>query len=226
MTPQPIRIFIADDHAVLRAGLRLLLASQPEFVVIGEAGTHHEVLDGLSRHRDEIHVLLMDLSMPGGSPSALIEDARRLHPGIKVVVLTMHDDPGHARLAMAAGASGYVVKSAADTDLIAAIRTAVRGGVYSTIPLGASGPFPTKASMHAAGRAGPAALSEREREVLLMLARGHTNQQIADSLFLSVKTIESYRARMMTKLGLKDRAELTRYAIDTGLLTRDTPPKP
>lgn len=214
---RPIRMLIADDHAVMRSGLRLLLASQPDMRVVAEAGTHDEVLAALDRNPGGIDIVSLDLSMPGGSAGVLIEDILRGHPGVGVVVLTMHDDAGHARRALAAGARGYVVKSAADQDLLAAIRTVADGGTHVGQAVGGervAGP-----KRPAGGGTPLDTLSDREREVLVLVAQGHTNQQIADRLYLSVKTIESYRARLMSKLGLANRAELTRFALDTGLMS-------
>ena len=209
----PIRILVADDHAVVRSGLRLLLSSQPDMEVVAECGSHHEVLEALAA--GGIDVASLDLTMPGGSPAALIEDVIERSPGIGVVVLTMHDDPGHARMALAAGARGYVVKSAADRHLLEAIRTIAQGGTYRPDAVGGeqvTGPKPVGGGRPRDG------LSQREQEVLVLLAQGHTNQQIADKLFLSVKTIESYRSRLMSKLGFSNRAELTRFALEAGLL--------
>lgn len=213
---RPIRVLIADDHAVMRAGLRLLLESQPDMRVVEECGTHREVLDALARHRGGIDIVSLDLSMPGGSAAALIEDVVRGHPGTGVVVLTMHDDASHARKALAAGARGYVVKSAADRELLAAIRAVADGRTHVGETVG--GQTVAEPKRPAGGGSPLDTLSEREREVLVLVAQGHTNQQIADRLHLSVKTIESYRSRLMTKLGLTNRAELTTFALDAGLM--------
>lgn len=214
-----ISVLIADDHTMVRAGLRLLLSTHPDIHVIGECGSHQELCNALGNRTEPVDVVTLDITMPGGSPSALIEDIVRHHPHTRVVVLTMHDEPSYARMAIAAGASAYIVKSAADTELLMAIRTVARGGMHSSIstlvPVHRKG-----ASTPTGGRPAIDALSEREREVMVFIAQGHTNQQIADKLFLSVKTVESYRARLMTKLGLKDRAELTRFAMETGLLEK------
>lgn len=217
---QPWKILIADDHTVMRAGLRLLLEQQSDMQVVGECGSHSDVLDWLASHPGVADVVTLDLTMPGGSPAALIEDIVRGSPKTRVVVLTMHDDPSYARMAFAAGASGYVVKSAADVELVSAIRMAASGGIHSTISVatrvsaaGPSGRRPT-------GVPAADSLSEREREVMGLVAQGYTNQQVADRLFLSVKTVESYRARLMKKLGLKGRAELTQFAIQTGILSQ------
>lgn len=218
---EPVSLLIADDHAVMRAGLRLLLSSQKDMRVVGECGTHRDVLEVLRTSPRPIDIVTLDLTMPGGSPGAIIEDIVRHHPRTRVVVLTMHDDPSYARMAFAAGASGFVVKSAADTELIDAIRTVSLGGIYGDTSATAAG-----RKQHTTGRPGhPAidALSPREREVLVLIARGHSNQQIAEKLFLSVKTVESYRSRLMAKLGLKDRSEVTRLALETGLLASEPP---
>jgi two-component system response regulator NreC len=216
---EPISVLIADDHAVVRAGLRLLLTSQRDIRVAGECGTHGEVLAFLHKAPRAVDIVTLDLTMPGGSPAVLIEDIIRHYPHTRVVVLTMHDDPSYARMAMTTGASGFVVKSAADTEILDAIRTVARGGTHGGIATAAAGrqPHTTVSPGHPAIDA----LSQREREVLVLIARGHSNQQIADKLFLSVKTVESYRSRLMTKLGLKDRSELTRLALETGLLATE-----
>ena len=173
MTPS-IGILVADDHTVMRAGLRLLLDSKADMHVVAECGSHREVLDALSRLGDRVGVVTLDLTMPGGSPAALIEDVLRAHPGIRVVVLTMHDDPSYARLAMTAGACGYVVKSAADTELLKAIRTVANGGMYSTVSIAprarAAGEVPPTG-----GRPAVDSLSDRDRAVLLLVAQGYTN---------------------------------------------------
>jgi len=214
----PIRILIADDHAVVRSGLRLLLSSQADMEVVADCGSHREVLEAVEARRGGIDVASLDLTMPGGSPAALIEDVIERCPGIGVVVLTMHDDPGHARMALAAGARGYVVKSAADRQLLEAIRIVARGGTHLPEAVGGEPVTGPKPSGPAGGRPRDS-LSQREREVLVLLAQGHTNQQIADKLYLSVKTIESYRSRLMGKLGLANRSELTRFALEAGLLS-------
>lgn len=215
-----ISVLIADDHALMRAGLRLLLATQPDIAVVGECGTHAEVLDTLRSAAPGVDVVTLDLTMPGGPPAALIEDVVRLCPGTRVLVVTMHDDPSYARMALAAGAAGYVVKSAADRELLQALRAVAAGGTHR----GIAGEPARDADRRPApiGQTPLDTLSEREREVLVLVAQGHTSQQIADRLFLSVKTIESYRSRLMTKLGLSGRAELTRFAIDAGLLAGGT----
>lgn len=212
-----IRILIADDHAILRSGLRLLISGQADMEVVGEAGDVEEVIRLAGSLKP--NVITLDLTMPGGSGLGAIESLRKGAPSARIVVLTMHDDPAYVRSALAAGASGYLAKSAADTALIGAIRAVHRGRLFIDVESSQAAD-----SLSPLERAGPripapiAALSLREREVLLLVAQGHTNQAIADRLQLSVKTVESYRARLMQKLGMTSRAELTRLAIELGLL--------
>lgn len=209
-----IRVFIVDDHAMLRSGLRMLLAAQDDMEVVGEAGDFKSAISKL--RNIEADVVTLDLSMPGGPGLAAIEKIRQAAPATRLVVLTMHDDPAYVRTALAMGAAGYVAKSAADTELISAIRAVHAGRVFVDVQ--------SSLAAQPVTDAGPASttplerLSAREREVLGLIAQGHTNQAVADRLDLSVKTIESYRARLMEKLGLKDRADLTRFAIEQGLL--------
>lgn len=214
-----IRIVIADDHAVLRAGLRLLIHTQADLEVVGEACDAASTLEVVQRTRPD--VVTVDLTMPGGSGVKLIERLAREAPTVKVLVLTMHDDPAYFRMALAAGALGYVVKSSADTELLDALRAVASGRSYAHVQLHAKSPSPAVVPPDAARTGSRVALddlSEREREVFLLLVQGYTSQAIADRMFVSVKTIESYRARLMAKLGLKNRAELTQFAIKLGLL--------
>jgi len=219
-----IRVLVADDHAVLRSGLRLMINTQSDLEVVGEAGTYDETLDAVRRILPD--VVTVDLSMPGGSGIKLVETLARDYPRVRSLVLTMHDDPAYFRLALAAGAAGYVVKKAADTELLTAIRTVAAGRSYAHFELNGENRRLTPAVVpprrEGAGSA-LADLSEREREVFLQIARGHTNQAIADQLFLSVKTVESYRSRLMSKLGLQSRAELTQLALEIGLLDSNAP---
>jgi DNA-binding NarL/FixJ family response regulator len=203
------RVLVADDHAVLRAGLRLLLNAQPDLEVVGEAADTREAFTKVREARPD--VLTLDLTMPGGGSIKLIERLRQECPDTRVVVLTMHDDPAYLRAVLAAGAFGYVVKTAADAELLTAIRTVARGRIFADLQL-------SENKLPIGPAAGEAGLSQREREVLALLAQGHTNQEIADRLYLSVKTIETYRSRITEKLGLRTRAELVRYALGVGLL--------
>jgi two-component system, NarL family, response regulator NreC len=213
-----IRVLVADDHAVLRSGLKLLINLQPDMQVIGEAGSHDEALKNSLALKPDVVVL--DLTMPGGTGVQVIGTLARECPATRVVVLTMHDDATYFRLAMAAGAFGYVTKQSADTELLDAIRCVAKGRIYTQIQLAADSNRPrvTKGTSQKRESSLLETLSDREREVLILVAQGHTNQAVADRLDISVKTIESYRARLMLKLGLHNRAELTQLAIDSGLL--------
>jgi two-component system response regulator NreC len=213
---QPIRVFIADDHAVLRSGLRLLIDAQNDMKVVGEAGDFAQAFELLQEVSPD--VVTLDLTMPGGLGLRAIAKVREVSPRTRIIVLTMHDDPAYLRTALAMGTSGYVVKSAADTELISAIRAVCGGRVFidARSSTAAEGLVPILPQSSDPGSL--SSLSEREREVLQFVAEGHTNQSVADRLGVSVKTIESYRSRLMTKLGLKSRADLTRFAIENGLL--------
>jgi two-component system response regulator NreC len=212
-----IRVLLADDHAVLRTGLRLLLNAQPDIEVVGEAADGAEAMAKARALRPD--VVLMDLTMPGIGGLEATGRIKDECPGIKVLVLTMHNDPSYLRQLLRAGASGYVLKKSADADVISAIHAAHRGEVFLDPSL--AGTLVDEV-LWPPGRGRPRdayeTLSDREREVLKWVARGHTNQEIAEKLFLSVKTIETHRARLAEKLGLRGRAELVRFALERGLL--------
>lgn len=202
---------------MLRTGLRLLIGAQHDMEVVGEAGDLRQAIDVVAKLAPD--VVTLDLSMPGGSGVAGVQKLRAAAPEVKVLVLTMHDDPAYVRTAIAMGAAGYVVKSAADSELISAIRAVQSGRIF--VDMKASGTLGGILSDQAPVQGQPApieGLSEREREVLIGVARGHTSQELADALGLSVKTVESYRSRMMQKLGLKTRADMVRMAVECGLL--------
>lgn len=212
-----IRVMVADDHAVLRSGLKLLINSQADMLVVGEAGAQDEALRKARELKPD--VLTLDLSMPGGTAVKVIETLSRECPLTRVVVLTMHDDAAYFRVAMAAGAFGYVVKQSADSELLDAIRCVAKGKLYTQVQLAGGALRTSLPTGPTKGKNGVlSTLSEREREVLTMIAKGHTNQAVADQLDLSVKTVESYRARLMLKLGLNSRAELTQLAIEAGIV--------
>lgn len=212
-----IRIVVADDHAVLRAGLRLLIDTQPDMEVVGEAETHSQVLTVCRELRPG--VLTLDMSMPGGNGIQTIQEVCRECPETRILVLTMHDALAYFRMAIASGAMGYVTKTAASSELLTAIRQIAAGKVFTQATLAVDNTSEFKPPLTRTVTDSPLeSLSEREREVMLQLAQGHTNQAIADRLLLSVKTIESYRARLMSKLGLRNRADLTKFAISSGLL--------
>ena len=216
-----IRVLLADDHAVLRAGLKLLVNHEQDMEVVAEAGTFGEAIRLASLSKPD--VVTLDLTMPGGNGVDKIEQVCRACSTARVLVLTMHDDPAYLRAALSAGASGYVVKKAADTELLGAIRAVHAGRVFVDLEShGARSPTALVPAKNTGGTGDN--LSERERTVLERLAQGHTNQSIAEQLDLSVKTIESYRARLLRKLGLRSRADITRYAVETGLLGRREQP--
>ncbi len=208
-------ILLADDHAVLRAGLKLLLESQPDLRVVGEASSGLEALDLAARLQPDL--LLLDLSMPGLGGLEALPALRKAAPAAKILILTMYDDPQYLRAALKNGAAGYVLKKAADAELISAIRAVLRGEMYVH-------PSLTRAlldDMLPKPQTAPDAwetLSEREREVLRLVALGHTSAEIAERLNLSAKTVETYRARGMEKLGLTNRAALVRFALQKGIL--------
>jgi len=208
-----ITVLIADDHAVVRSGLRLLLESQDDIEVVEEAGSADEAVRHARLHKPD--VVLLDVVMPGRSGIEAVPDILQAAKGAKVLVLSMQDDPRYVREAFAAGASGYVLKEAADVEVVAAVREVAAGGRYVHPALGAR---LVAAEAEAASRTADDPLSEREREVLRLLALGHTNQEIAKMLFISVRTAETHRAHIMQKLGLSSRAELVRYALAQGLL--------
>jgi two-component system response regulator NreC len=206
-----VRLLLVDDHAVLRSGLRLLIGSQPDMEVVGEA------CDGagaVAAARSALpDVVIMDLGLRGGSGLAVTAEVLAVHPAARVLVLTMHDEPAYLQAALGAGATGYVLKHAADTELLDAIRAVARGRLF------VDAAFSSSAIAGASReRRGLALLSPREREVFPLVARGRTSLEIAEQLGLSPKSVETYRARFMQKLGLKSRADLVRYAIEHGAL--------
>ncbi len=204
-----IRIVLADDHAVVRSGLRLLLESESDFEVVAEAGDIESAQRYVRGHRPA--VLVLDLNMPGGSSLEAIPGIRENNPETQIVVLTMQQEPAFARHALGAGALGYVLKEAADDELVEAVHRAARGESYLNPRLGAR-----LASEPAPGP--PDDLSEREVDVLRLIALGHTNAEIAERLYLSVRTVETHRAHIQQKLGLSSRAELVAYALKRGLI--------
>jgi two-component system response regulator NreC len=218
-----IRVLIADDHGVLRSGLRLLIDGQSDMEVVGEAADGPATVR--SARATAPDVVLLDISMPGPRASRTIEQLVLLEPSPRVLVLTMHDDPAYLRAVLQAGASGYVVKKAADVELLTAIRVVHRGGTFAALtrPGGQAWSqevWNVSRDSPAAGR--PRPLSRREAEVLRLLAQGHTNQEAADHLAVSAKTIETHRKRIHDKLGLKSRAQLFRFAVEVGLLQGDS----
>jgi len=217
-----IRLLVADDHPVVRAGLRTLLAAQPDMVIVGEAEDGAEAVRQALALRPD--VVVMDITMRGVSGMEATKQIRQQLAQTMVLVLTMHDDEEYLRQMLEAGATGYVLKQAVDTELAVAIRAVQRGEVYlyssfTKVLLGQLAPGEDVHDKRTFDQY--ELLSQREREVLRLVALGYTNQQIAHTLFLSVKTVETYRARLMEKLNLKSRSALVRYALRKGLLDNE-----
>jgi two-component system, NarL family, response regulator NreC len=207
-----IRILVVDDHAVVRSGLKLLLSREDDMDPVGEAGDAREAVLAARHHKPD--VILLDVTMPGASGVEVIGDLLAAAAGARVLMLSMQDDPSYVRQAFASGATGYVLKEAADAELVQAVRTVAAGGQYVHPSLGARLVTPSSSGI----QGDP--LSDREREVLTLLALGHTNHEIAQKLVVSVRTVESHRAHILTKLRLSTRAELVQFAIENGLLKR------
>jgi two-component system response regulator NreC len=213
-----IRVLLADDHAILRAGLKMLLDAEPDMEVVGEAGNGVAAIQKTGELKPD--VVLMDITMPELNGLHATREILQAHSDAKVLVLTVHDDESYLRQFLRAGASGYVVKKAADTELTAAIRCVCKGDIFVH-------PSLAKVMMeeYLGNAVKPARqtnqshpLSEREKEVLTLIAQGYTNKEAAKKLYISVKTVETHRARIMEKLQLRTRAELVRYAIMEGFL--------
>lgn len=210
----PRKIVLADDHVVVRRGLRMLLEAEPGFEVVAEAGTVDEAARFVRAHRPA--VLVLDLNMPGSSSLEAIPELRESTPETQIVVLTMQNDPAFAREALRNGAVGYVLKESADGELVQAVRMATEGRTYLNPELGA------KVAAAPPEPAGPPDdLTEREVEVLRLIALGHTNAEIGGQLYLSVRTVESHRAHIQQKIRRSSRAELVRYAMEHGLVDLD-----
>jgi two-component system, NarL family, response regulator NreC len=208
-----IRAVVVDDHAVVRSGIKLLLDREDDIEVVGEAGSAKDAVFEVRAQKPD--VLLLDVVMPGESGIEALPNLLKESPETRVLVLSMQDDPSYVREAFAAGANGYVLKEAADEEVVAAVRKIASGGRYVHPALGAR-MVVAEAEERAAAEADP--LSEREREVLRLLALGHTNQEISKLLFISVRTAETHRAHIMQKLRISTRAELVRYALAHGLI--------
>jgi two-component system response regulator NreC len=214
-----IRIMIVDDHAILRAGLRMLVNAQADMEVVSEASDGEKAVETALETRPD--VALLDLTMPRVGGMKALEKMARDCPKTRVLVLTMHDDPAYLRSALAAGASGYLLKRAVDAELIAAIRAVHRGGIFvdprlaNVLVQDVLAKGKTKA-----GSTRPVnILSHRELQVLSLVARGYTSAEIAKQIFVGVKTIETYRSRLAEKLGLRTRRDVIRFAVQMGLLT-------
>lgn len=210
---EKLRIVVADDHKVVRTGIRLLLETQPDYKVVGEAGTAEEAYRATLREKPDI--LLLDLQMPGDPPLDLIPKIADRFPDTAVLVLTMQDDPAYVEQSLNAGAKGYVLKEAADTELINALKAVSEGKRYLEPTLAAQ---LVGDKSKTDSRRSPADLSPREIDVLRLLVKGYTNKEIASELVISVRTVESHRAHIIQKTGVGTRAALVRFAEEHGLL--------
>ena len=206
-------VVLADDHPVVRSGLRMLLEAEQDIEVVAEAGDVDAARRSVLGYKPT--VLVLDLNMPGGSSLEAMPSIAEASPATSVVVLTMQDDPAFAREALRAGARGYVLKQSAGTELVQAIRAAADGGTWLNPELGAR-----MAAAPAPVTGPPDDLTDRELDVLRLIALGHTNNEIASQLFLSVRTVETHRAHIQQKLKMSSRAELVRYALDHDLIER------
>lgn len=207
---ESISLVLADDHTVVRNGLRMVLEAEEDLEVVAEAADVEETLRKVRAYKPD--VLLLDINMAGRSSLEALDDLRQANPAMAIVILTMQTETDYAREALRAGAKGYLLKEAAGTELITAVRTAATGENYVQPSIGArlasepTEPWP------------PDDLSEREAEVLRLIALGHTNKEIGEQLFLSVRTVESHRAHIQQKLGRNTRAELVAYALEHGMI--------
>lgn len=216
---EPIRIALCDDHAVVRSGLRRILDAEDDLEVVGEAGTAAEAVAVARYTRPDVFV--MDVGLPDRSGIAAAEDVCQASPSTRVLMLTVHDDVAYLRRAFEAGAAGYLLKEAADVELVQAVRQVAAGRQYVHPVMGAALLAPDAPPARPAGPGGE--LSEREAEVLALIAEGLTNAEIAEQLFVSVRTVETHRAHIHQKLNVRTRAELVRIARDAGLLGTDGP---
>jgi DNA-binding NarL/FixJ family response regulator len=212
----PARILLADDHALVRHGVRLILDNEPDLTVVAEADDGAEAV--AQARSTDIDLAILDIAMPRQTGLQAARELSRLRPGLHILILTMYDNEQYFFEALKAGASGYVLKSVADRDLVAACRAAIRDEpfIYPGAETTLIRKYLDRAQQGDALPAKP--ITEREEEILKLVAEGHTSKEIGDILFISAKTVERHRANLLQKLGLRDRLELTRYAIRVGLI--------
>lgn len=212
----PTRILLADDHHLVRRGVRLILEGEPDLIVVAEAGDGAEAVEAARTHRPDLAIL--DVAMPRMTGLQAARELARIQPDLRILILTMYDNEQYFFEALAAGASGYVLKSVADRDLVEACRATMRGEPF-LYPGAVNALVRNYLDRARQGEPIPErAITNREEEILKLVAEGHTSQEIADILVISVKTVERHRANLLEKLGMKDRLQLTRYAIRVGLI--------
>lgn len=216
---QKIRVLIADDHAILRSGLRMLISAQPDMTIVGEAEDGEEAVRVARATTPDVAVL--DITMPQTGGLHAIAEMQKSTPPVRILLLTMHDEPAYLRTALAAGAAGYVLKKSVDADLLSAIRAVHKGRTYvdSELANGLIREFLPQQTRQASDSPESYVLSERETQVLKLVAEGFSSREIAEQIFVSTKTVETYRRRFAEKLGLESRADIVRYALDLGLLS-------
>ena len=216
MVPLKTRILLADDHAVVRGGLRLLLGAEPDLEVVSEAGDGIEAVEKATT--EDVHLAILDVTMPRMTGLQATLELKRRSPDLKILILTMHESEQYLYEALKAGASGYVLKSVADLDLVRACRAAMRGEPF-LYPAAESALVRDYLERGRAAGDGPRdPLTPRENEVLKLIAESHTSKEIAELLVISEKTVERHRSNILEKLGARDRVALTRYAIRRGLI--------
>jgi DNA-binding NarL/FixJ family response regulator len=213
--PLVTRILIADDHSIVRSGLKKVLDAKPDMEVVAEAEDGHEAVE--KALKEDVHLVVLDVSMPRKTGIQAAAELHKRRPELRVLMLSMHDSEQFLFEALKAGASGYVLKSGADTDIVDAVRAAMRGDSY-LYPSAVTAIVRDYVERGGRGEEQFDVLTPRELEVLKLIAEANTNRQIADALFISIKTVERHRQNILDKLGMRDRVELTRYAIRRGLI--------
>lgn len=224
---EQIKVLIADDHAILRAGLRMLIDAQPDMHVVAEAQDGIQAIRVTQEKKPD--VVILDVTMPNLGGLNAIDELVKVSDSVRILLLTMHEEPAYVRTALMAGASGYVLKKSVDADLLSAIRAVHKGRTYVDAGLANNlvrDAFPEARRQRGAGGQGNV-LSDRELQVLKLVAEGFSSREIAERIYVSTKTVETYRGRFAEKLGLQSRADIVRYALDLGLLSSEkfTPPK-
>jgi DNA-binding NarL/FixJ family response regulator len=213
--PLKTRILLADDHKVVRRGLRLVLDAEPDLEVVAEVGDGSEAIERVLR--DDVHLAVLDVTMPRMTGIQAAREISRRRPGVRTLILSMHDNEQYLFEALKAGASGYVLKSAADRDLVEACRATMRGEPF-VYPAAVAALIRDHLERASEGKASTDVLTPRELQILKLIAEAYTSKEIAEMLVISVKTVERHRANILEKLGMRDRVELTRYAIKRGLV--------